>query len=579
MRNSTTIIAGICISLSFGALSYFYFKNRDKDKKKKKENLENAPESKQIVEFSVLNYQVPLICGRNGVLLKNIEEKTDTSIRFREGDNEDEKFCSINGFMQNIKKAKELIEIEAKKTPTITDEIFIPQTTIEANCGLQDICQLTSAKVWIDSGRKLIGINRRVLITGTKEQVERAKSLIGERMKEIEMVAASGESKKAENEPKTPAQHPVNSNASITATESPRDILPPTPERLKNSDNQLMEVYVSAVNSPNRFWVQLIGHNSTELDLLVDAMTAYYDDNDNRVLHKIREPYLGQIVAANFGDGRWYRAEIISCQTNEFSLQSNPEIVLDLFYCDYGDSKFSSVHEIFELRADFLSLRFQAIEVYLAHVQPKNELMDWEERAIEEFEHMVLSKKLISKVVAYKERKSFDFDRKPHRETSPMPGVELYCKNDDLTDKNIAIELVKGGYAEMCSKQFGDLISKSSILKPDLVGGGNKVLEASKSDNKKPEAVKSTSKVPEASKSSKKVPEASKSNNKVPNTSSSNKKVLPNASFKEFDQQPKSDKKSSATKKATTAEFLQHEQNVDQVQFTKHQDWNEMMEE
>lgn len=70
MRNSTTILAGICVSLSLGALSYFYFKNRDKDKKKKKENFENAAESKQTLEFSVLNYQVPLICGRNGVLLK-----------------------------------------------------------------------------------------------------------------------------------------------------------------------------------------------------------------------------------------------------------------------------------------------------------------------------------------------------------------------------------------------------------------------------------------------------------------------------------------------------------------------------
>lgn len=454
-----------------------------------------------------------------------------------------------------------MIEVEANKTPIITDEIFIPQTTIEANCGLQDICQMSSAKVWIDSGRKLIGINRRVLITGTKEQVERAKSLIGERMKQIELEAASGELKKDETDSKIPAQNPINSNSSITATESPRDILPPTSERLKNFDNQLMEVYVSAVISPNRFWVQLIGNNSSELDFLVDAMTAYYDDNDNRVLHKIREPYLGQIVAANFGDGRWYRAEIISCQTNEYSLKNNPEIVLDLFYCDYGDSKFSSVNEIFELRADFLSLRFQAIEVYLAHVQPKNELMDWEERAIEEFEQMVLSKKLISKVVAYKERKSFDFERKPHRETSPMPGVELYCKNDDLTDKNIAIELVKGGYAEMCSKQFGDLISKSSILKPDTV----------------PET-SNNNKVPEISRNNK-VPDTS-SYNKVPDTSSSNNnKALPNASFKEFDQPPKSDKKSSKAKKATVSDFLQHEQNVDQVKFNKHQDWNEMMEE
>lgn len=475
--------------------------------------------------------------------LKNIEEKTDTNIRFREGENDDHKFCTINGFMQNIKIAKKLIEIEAKKTQIITDEIFIPQTTIEANCGLQDICQLSSAKVWIDSGRKLIGTNRRVLITGTKEQVECAKSLISERMKQIELDAISGE-----NEQKSSIQSPTNSN-SITTTETPRDILKQTPERLKNSDNQLMEVYVSAVNTPNRFWVQLIGNNSLELDLLVDTMTTYYDDNDNRALHKIREPYLGQIVAANFGDGRWYRAEIISCQTNEYSLKNNPEIVLDLFYCDYGDSKFSSVSEIFELRADFLALRFQAIEVYLAHVQPKNELMDWEEKAIEEFEQLVLSKKLISKVVAYKERKSFDFDRKPHREASPMPGVELYCKNDDLTDKNIAIELVKLGYAEMCSKQFGDLISKSSILKPDTSN-------------------------------SNKAPDATSSNIKLPDASGTSNKVLSDASFKEFDQPPKSEKKSSKhTKKATTADFLLNEQNVDQLKFNKYQDWNEMMEE
>ncbi|CAO1303161.1 unnamed protein product [Diamesa serratosioi] len=568
MRNSSsTVLAGICISLSLGALSYFYFKNRDKDKKKKRENVENATEMKETLEISFLNYQMPLICGRNGVLLKNIEEKTDTSIRFREGANEDQKICSINGFIQNIKMAKKLIEIEAQKTPIITDEIFIPQTTIEANCGLQDICQSSSAKVWIDSGRKLIGTNRRVLITGTKEQVESAKHLIGERMKQIELEEAVGGGGGGEKEAKSPVQNPTN-NQSITRTESPRDILPPTPERLKTSDNQLMEVYVSAVNTPNRFWVQLVGQNSTELDLLVDAMTTYYDDNDNKVLHKIREPYLGQIVAANFGDGRWYRAEIISCQTCEYSLKNNPEIVMDLFYCDYGDSKFSSVSEIFELRADFLSLRFQAIEVYLAHVQPKNKLMDWEVKAIEEFEHLVLSKKLISKVVAYKERKSFDFERKPHRETSPMPGVELYCKNDDLTDKNVAIELVKLGYAEMCSKQFGDLISKSSILKPDVASGSSNVSDVSSGSSNNVPVTPINSKLPDTSSSSSKVP-----------VTPSNK-VLADASFKEFDQLPKSSKKSTKqTKKAKVADFLQNEQNVEQIKFDKHLDWNDMMEE
>lgn len=160
-----------------------------------------------------------------------------------------------------------------------------------------------------------------------------------------------------------------------------------------------------------------------------------------------------------------YRAEIVAIQVN----QTLPnELLFDVYFLDYGDSQFISKKDILELRADFLSLRFQAIECFLAHIQPSNNgsnLDEWDERAVEKFEDLVQAahwKKLISKVVAYKERKSFAFQRQSkQRESSPIPGVELFDPEDDV-EKNIAIELVKQGFAEM-TDPFGDL-SKSAIL-------------------------------------------------------------------------------------------------------------------
>lgn len=144
------------------------------------------------------------------------------------------------------------------------------------------------------------------------------------------------------------------------------------------------------------------------------------------------------------------------------------ELLFDVYFLDYGDNQFIGKKDILELRADFLSLRFQAIECFLAHVQPSNhrsKLDEWDEKAVQKFEEMVQVahwKKLISKVVAYKERTSFAFQRQSNkRESSPIPGVELYDP-DENSDKNIAMELVKLGYAEM-SDNFGDL-SKSAIL-------------------------------------------------------------------------------------------------------------------
>lgn len=159
-----------------------------------------------------------------------------------------------------------------------------------------------------------------------------------------------------------------------------------------------------------------------------------------------------------------YRAEIVATQVNKTMPH---ELLYDVYFLDYGDSQFISKKDILELRTDFLSLRFQAIECFLAHVQPcngGNNMDEWDEKTVEAFEQMVQAarwKKMRSKIVTYKERKSFAFQRQSkQRESSPIPGVELY--DSENASKNISLELVKLGLAELIDP-FGDL-SKSSIL-------------------------------------------------------------------------------------------------------------------
>lgn len=260
MKSVLPIAAGI---IGVGALIYIYMRQRDKDKRRRSDSDNNSSGSGtsnknettlESLEFKVENNLVPLIVGRNSVNLKSIEEKTKTQIKFRTCD-DDNQICTINGKANDVKTAKQLIDAEAQKQPIITDEILVPTSSygkIEGYSGsvLQDICQKSSAKVWVDpASRKLQGENRRVLITGTKEQVEMAKTLIEEKINEPAVEQSLQVDDKKETSPKAPS--PFASNSSITTTETPREIMLPSPEKFKTNDGQL-EVYVSSANSPSR---------------------------------------------------------------------------------------------------------------------------------------------------------------------------------------------------------------------------------------------------------------------------------------------------------------------------------------
>lgn len=150
------------------------------------------------------------------------------------------------------------------------------------------------------------------------------------------------------------------------------------------------------------------------------------------------------------------------------TLPNENSIVYEVFFLDFGDRQFVTKNNIFELHGEFLSLRFQAIESFLAHVKPQSTDVsnEWESKAIEKFEELVQPshwKKLKVKVVTYRERKELSSNNSELKiGYAPIPGVDLY---EDAYDggRNVAAEMVKTGHAKINGEQFGDL-RKSSIL-------------------------------------------------------------------------------------------------------------------
>uniref|UniRef100_A0A1Q3FJE6 Putative kinase anchor protein n=1 Tax=Culex tarsalis TaxID=7177 RepID=A0A1Q3FJE6_CULTA len=433
-----------------------------------------SKEELKSVEMTLSNKIVPLVVGRKGYTLRHIQDSTKTEIHLRELD-ESHQVCTIHGTEAGIQAAEQLIMKEASRQITLTEEMLVPQTAcgkILGRCGdaLQEICRKSMAKVWIE-GTRVLGENRRIMITGTQDQINVARSLIEQKVKDDADFRRSQEQLDIRREPRirTPP-------SSMTATPVPREVLPPAAEKLKSlSSSGQLEVFVSAVVSPSRFYLQLVGPQSTELDILVETMTEYYNQQDNRDLHKIRKPYLGQIVAAEFNaDGKWYRAEVVAILPNEYK---PGEIVLDLYFVDYGDNQYIQPAEVYELRPDFLALRFQAIECFLAHVQPNTGAVssttgeeDWEPAAISRFEeltHVAQWKKLLSRIATYKNKghRVCAGAGREGREGSPVPGVELYDTAADGTDVNIAVELVNEGHAKVIMN-FGDL-DRSHVLRLD----------------------------------------------------------------------------------------------------------------
>ncbi|NWH43712.1 TDRKH protein, partial [Fregata magnificens] len=205
----------------------------------------------------------------------------------------------------------------------------------------------------------------------------------------------------------------------------------PSPDFSFHADEHL-EVYVSAAENPNHFWIQIIGHRSLQLDKLTAEMRQYYQSSGR--VAELSTVQAGDIVAAPYVDGSdWYRARVLGTLEN-----GN----FDLYYVDFGDNGEAPREALRSLRSDFLSLPFQAIECSLAGIVPAGD--EWEEAALDEFDrltHCAMWKPLVAKISSYVQSG-----------LCAWPNVRLY---DVQHGKNLDVgaELVRLGYAVPCPQE------------------------------------------------------------------------------------------------------------------------------
>ncbi|KAH8255504.1 hypothetical protein KR038_004767 [Drosophila bunnanda] len=453
---------GLC-SLG-GAMLYAYFKNRHDEEEEGQEprsrngaqsQQEQKPQKEVCLKIVVDNEHVPLIMGRGGSNIKLIEEKTLAKIRLRDKDS-GHKFCDISGLPDAVKAARVLLIKEIERAPVVKVELQVPQRLASKLNGrggelIQEIRSTSLAKLNIDpNGRNG---KAKVTIVGNQKQVNIARKMMDDQIEEDEEQLRSMEEVEQRREPR---RSPTNSIASSSMYSSQTSLSSHTQPRDKlmaaKGDGKPMEVYVSAVASPTKFWVQLIGPQSRKLDHMVQEMTSYYSSAENRAKHVLTAPYVGQIVAAVFKfDEKWYRAEIVDIMPNQYNPQ---EQVIDLYFVDYGDSEYISPADICELRTDFLTLRFQAVECFLANVKPtvQTEPITWQKSSISKFEELTEVahwRKLIARVVTYKERpKAAKSVALPSaaKEGTPLPGVELFDPAEGV-EVNIGDLMITQGFA------------------------------------------------------------------------------------------------------------------------------------
>ncbi|CAG9812570.1 unnamed protein product [Phaedon cochleariae] len=432
ITRSVTVFLGITVFGISGYALYLLFQKDEDD--------EYLDTFAQASKFKTLEVRVPKdlvrsLIGRNGKNIKDIQDHSNTRINFRDVDDSEVKICVIRGSTDACHIAENLIQEFINNQPVLESEsIWVPFATVGMIIGRsgERICEirgLSGAKITVNDDEKGLTA-KRLTIKGTKEQISVARSLIEDIVEKSTAKQQTIDASLAKREPRLPPRSP----------EHVKGVGSPKAERLSpilGQNDAPFEVYVSAMVDPSRFWVQIVGPKATELDCLVEEMTEYYGREESREGHSLEDVRKGDLVAATFRfDSKWYRAEVLNIIEEDSVKQA------ELYYVDYGDTDKMPLSDLYELRTDFLRLHFQAIECFLARVDPVGD--SWSEEAVDKFEewtHVAQWKKLSAKMNGYSVREK----TRAKREGSPVPGVDLY--EIDEHDIDVAEELVKSGLA------------------------------------------------------------------------------------------------------------------------------------
>ncbi|XP_040922597.1 tudor and KH domain-containing protein isoform X2 [Toxotes jaculatrix] len=430
----------------------------------------------------------------------------------------------LQGSKEQILMARCILENLVTECEPVTVTLEVPQTAFGRIIGrgggsLKLITRTTGAKVSC-SKEKTHGpwAKGDVTITGTREEVKQAKELILEKVREDMMVRTKISQSSALRQKR--GHTVVNERPDSTETEAPESLNNNGPlsqtvknglihtcettgeseslfdkmEELKisNTDSreeegeesfstdslseiskfeipspdlsfqpdEHLEVYVSASENPNHFWIQILGVRSLQLDKLTEEMNRFYNSG-NPTEQRVETIVVGDIVAAPYRDhGTWNRARVLGV------LGSG---LVDLYYVDFGDNGELPKDSLRRMRSDFLSLPFQAIECSLAGVRPKGEV--WTEAALDEFERLTYCaswRPLQAKLCSYS-----------HSEISSWPSVKLFVniegKTVDIGEELIRLDHAVSFQEAVNGRTEGDNLGCLQRMLDDVIGASSEL--------------------------------------------------------------------------------------------------------
>ncbi|XP_062299078.1 tudor and KH domain-containing protein isoform X1 [Scomber scombrus] len=397
----------------------------------------------------------------------------------------------LQGSKEQVLLARCILENLVTDCQPMTEALEVPQTAFGRIIGrggenLKLITRTTGVKVACSKEKTQgPGAKGSVTITGTRQEVKQAKELILEKVREDMMVRTKISQSSALRQKR--GQTAANQRADSTETEAPlglnnngpysqaekRGVVHANgttgePERIFDKVEELkitntdskeeeeeeslstdslsevskfeipspdlsfqpdehLEVYVSASENPNHFWIQILGVRSLQLDKLIEEMNRFYNSG-SPTDQRVETIVVGDIVAAPYREhDSWNRARVLGVLASG---------LVDLYYVDFGDNGELPKESLRRMRSDFLSLPFQAIECNLAGVRPKGEV--WTEAALDEFEqltHCACWRPLQAKLCSYS-----------HSDISSWPSVKLYDNSEGKT-VDIGEELIRLDHA------------------------------------------------------------------------------------------------------------------------------------
>ncbi|GFR60948.1 A-kinase anchor protein 1, mitochondrial [Elysia marginata] len=203
---------------------------------------------------------------------------------------------------------------------------------------------------------------------------------------------------------------PININpASVAGSGEQQPFIVPDVMQLSLPEGVSVEVYVSAIVNAGHVFVQQPTHRSfMSLEKLTYHLNNVYGQDPN--VPSVPTPVECGVICVVESQGFWYRAMIMSKEDENGETQ--------IKFVDYGGYASMHVSALKQIRTDFMTLPFQAVECFMANITPLQGEEYFSDEAINALSEMTNMKLLQCQVIA--------------RSEMGMPYIHLYQINPTM---------------------------------------------------------------------------------------------------------------------------------------------------